>query len=429
MPVRPLCWQQAGRHVAPAATVAAMLRCCLPPRCCGTPHRFGDLRASCAATLEQLLELHHALAQQHPAAAASLAAAQAPQGGAGQQPVTASAAGRGAKRARPDAADADGDGDGEAGGQARGRYAGACATADAAWSAVEGVIDGLAGFRDASLDKWHRRTVLSSGTAALRGSSGLRALQQSISSQVRRRRRRHGLGATATRKHCRALLGGLLQPQQRASRHSLLSALCPAQVSSLMGDKAKLISRSQLLLSVAPRPLGQPPHAQQAAAADGEGADADGADCVAPDPSPSSAAAPPSRERDPETYDEGDHYGQLLKELLESGETSRAGSVLRGVLRPPARALPTAASLPHPNSPLLPARAPAAPGGAHLPAGQLAGARPAKRRRVVDRRASKGRKLRYAVMDKLVGFATPSELTAPPFADNLFANLFGDAAA
>ncbi|KAF8069648.1 bfr2 [Scenedesmus sp. PABB004] len=259
---------------------------------------YAGLVSSCQATLEQLLHLHHRLAQQHPAAAAALAAAP-------QQPAA------GAKRRRGAAALDDDAGGGEPGeGGGAGAFAGACGDADAAWAAVEGAIDGLAGFRDAALDKWHRRTVLSSGTAALRGSSGLRALQQSVS----------------------------------------------AQVGALMRDQRKLVARSQLPAQVAPRPLGQP---ARGAGADGAGADG---------------------ERDPETYDEGDFYQQLLKELLES-----------------------------------------APGGAP---GALAGARPAKRRKLVDRRASKGRKLRFEVMDKLVGFMAPVELAPPPFAEQLFGNLF-----
>lgn len=48
-----------------------------------------------------------------------------------------------------------------------------------------------------------------------------------------------------------------------------------------------------------------------------------------------------------------------------------------------------------------------------------------KRRKAVDRRASKGRKLRYHVHDKLVGFMAPLELEAPRYAAQLFSNLFG----
>lgn len=40
----------------------------------------------------------------------------------------------------------------------------------------------FAAFRDSSLDRWHRKTMLSAGNAAMR--SNLRALNQSVSQQV-----------------------------------------------------------------------------------------------------------------------------------------------------------------------------------------------------------------------------------------------------
>lgn len=52
-----------------------------------------------------------------------------------------------------------------------------------------------------------------------------------------------------------------------------------------------------------------------------------------------------------------------------------------------------------------------------------------KQRKAVDRRASKGRKLRYHVHEKLVNFMAPVELAAPQFAAQLFSNLFGGGAA
>lgn len=49
-----------------------------------------------------------------------------------------------------------------------------------------------------------------------------------------------------------------------------------------------------------------------------------------------------------------------------------------------------------------------------------------KNRRNVERRASKGRKLRYQVMEKLVHFMAPAERSEPPtMAAQLFSNLFG----
>ena len=49
----------------------------------------------------------------------------------------------------------------------------------------------------------------------------------------------------------------------------------------------------------------------------------------------------------------------------------------------------------------------------------------AKQRKAVDRRASKGRRLRYHVHEKLVNFLTPVDLQPPQFASQLMSNLFG----
>lgn len=48
-----------------------------------------------------------------------------------------------------------------------------------------------------------------------------------------------------------------------------------------------------------------------------------------------------------------------------------------------------------------------------------------KNRKIVDRRASKGRKIRYHVHDKLVNFMTPNDTDIPEYASRIFANLFG----
>jgi hypothetical protein len=48
-----------------------------------------------------------------------------------------------------------------------------------------------------------------------------------------------------------------------------------------------------------------------------------------------------------------------------------------------------------------------------------------KHRKQVDRRASKGRKLRYDVHEKLVNFVTPVEQNTGEYAITLFNNLFG----
>ena len=93
------------------------------------------------------------------------------------------------------------------------------------------------------------------------------------------------------------------------------------------------------------------------------------------------AARPAAAEYDHETYGDAEFYNQLLKEFLESKQ---------------------------------------------LDAGNLTAGRGPKRRKVVDRRASKGRKLRYNVHEKLVNFMVPvpHERTSAAV-DQLFSGLFG----
>lgn len=55
---------------------------------------------------------------------------------------------------------------------------------------------------------------------------------------------------------------------------------------------------------------------------------------------------------------------------------------------------------------------------------QVANPAVTKMRKRVDRRASKGRKIRYDIHEKLVNFMAPREMDLPSFASQLFANLF-----
>ena len=110
--------------------------------------------------------------------------------------------------------------------------------------------------------------------------------------------------------------------------------------------------------------------------------------CEVPAEAPAAVAAPAglgdatSAARDAESYDDAEFYAQLLKELLEASGGAAGG--------------------------------PAAP-------------RAPKQRKLVDRRASKGRRLRYAVVDKLVNFMVPVPLSLPPNAEQLLRRLFGAA--
>ena len=48
-----------------------------------------------------------------------------------------------------------------------------------------------------------------------------------------------------------------------------------------------------------------------------------------------------------------------------------------------------------------------------------------RKRKLVDRRASKGRKIRYTVVDKLVNFMVPEDSHTDDRVSSLFSNLFG----
>jgi protein AATF/BFR2 len=87
----------------------------------------------------------------------------------------------------------------------------------------------------------------------------------------------------------------------------------------------------------------------------------------------------PPREED--VYDDADFYSQLLRHLLDGAGPDALGAATRG-------------------------------GGS-------------KQRKAVDRRSSKGRKLRFAVMDKLVNYMVPVATSLPPVAEQLFSRLWG----
>jgi len=97
------------------------------------------------------------------------------------------------------------------------------------------------------------------------------------------------------------------------------------------------------------------------------------------EPAPAAGA---EGERDEGVYNDAQFYEELLKELLEAGGEAAGGGLARA-------------------------------------------ARGARVRKEVDRRASKGRKLRYTVLDKLVNFSVKVPLELPPMAEQLLSRLFG----
>ncbi|KAK4217255.1 hypothetical protein QBC37DRAFT_470859 [Rhypophila decipiens] len=97
-------------------------------------------------------------------------------------------------------------------------------------------------------------------------------------------------------------------------------------------------------------------------------------------------------EEDSQIYDDADFYQLLLKELVDQRSTDAA-----------------------------------APGGQHVATVRWAAIKEAKTRKVVDRKASKGRKLRYTVHEKLQNFMAPEDRRTweEHAVDRLFGALFG----
>jgi protein AATF/BFR2 len=87
---------------------------------------------------------------------------------------------------------------------------------------------------------------------------------------------------------------------------------------------------------------------------------------------------------DPELLDDSEFYQQLLKEFLETVDPTSSETAFYALKK-----LQT------------------------------------KKRKIVDRRASKSRKIRYNVHEKIVNFMAPQPMDLPPMAPKLFENLFG----
>ncbi|XP_059461289.1 uncharacterized protein LOC132190342 [Corylus avellana] len=183
---------------------------------------------------------------------------------------------------------------------------------DEDWSGVSQMHMRIASFRDKSIDKWQRKTQVTTGAAAIKGK--LQAFNQNISQQV----------AAYMRDPSRMVK----QMQVRRSTVGIFG-------SGLEGEGN----------------------------AGGEEVQADG---------------------DPELFDDSEFYQQLLKEFFETIDPASSETAFYALKR-----LQT------------------------------------KKRKIVDRRASKSRKIRYQVHEKIVNFMAPRPSELPPMAPKLFENLFG----
>lgn len=129
-------------------------------------------------------------------------------------------------------------------------------------------------------------------------------------------------------------------------------------------------------------------------------------------------------ERDPETYDDGEFYQTLLK-ARESGVGRLLCAAPKGSSLCPRRCRARVCRNPIITEPTLQEFIESGVAGSM---GGQAALRSQKKRKVVDRRASKGRKLRYHVQEKLVNFMTPVVLEHTAVAAQVFSNLFGSRA-
>ncbi|CAK9146197.1 unnamed protein product [Ilex paraguariensis] len=172
---------------------------------------------------------------------------------------------------------------------------------DEEWLQISQMHSRIAPFRNKAVDKWQRKTEVTTGAAAIK--SKLHAFNQSISEQV----------------------------------------------ANYMRDPSRMIKGMQ----------------QRSAAISIFGTD-------------------PNADGDPELLDDSEFHQQLLKEFFETFDATSSETAFYALKR-----LQT------------------------------------KKRKIVDRRASKSRKIRYNVHEKIVNFMAAQPVDIPPMAPKLFADLFG----
>ncbi|KAJ0466544.1 putative apoptosis-antagonizing transcription factor, AATF leucine zipper-containing [Helianthus annuus] len=180
---------------------------------------------------------------------------------------------------------------------------------DEEWFQISQMQSRIAPFRNISVDKWQRKTQVTSGAAGMKNK--FQAFNQNISDQV----------------------------------------------ASYMRDPSRMIKGMQQTRSVVPV-FGDVSNKDK-----DEAMNADG---------------------DPELLDDSEFYQQLLREFFETVDAGSSETAFYALKR-----LQT------------------------------------KKRKIVDRRASKSRKIRYHVHEKIVNFMAPEPMNIPPMAPKLFENLFG----
>ncbi|KAJ0970596.1 hypothetical protein J5N97_018555 [Dioscorea zingiberensis] len=236
---------------------------------------YSDLILSSKQTLNCMLELQEALVERNPSVIQDVESRK----GSGKDEVSSN--------------DIGGDGDED-------------------WLQIHKMHSRIASFRNISVDKWQRKTQVTTGAAAVKGK--LQAFNQNISEQV----------------------------------------------AGYMRDPSKMIKRMQLRASSV------------------------GVFGKVPEDSDGTSKEDTNMDGDPELVDDSEFYQQLLKEFLESCDPTSSEVAFYALRK-----------------------------------------MQAKKRKIVDRRASKSRKIRYNVHEKIVNFMAPVPMVLPSMAPKLFENLFG----
>ncbi|XP_051143747.1 uncharacterized protein LOC127260114 [Andrographis paniculata] len=184
---------------------------------------------------------------------------------------------------------------------------------DEEWLQISEMQSRMASFRNKSIDKWHRKTQVTTGRAAIKDK--LHAFNQSISEQV-----------SAYMRDPSKMIKGMQQNKSAVA------------VFGNVSDSTQNLKQEGALVNV-----------------------------------------------DPELLDDSEFYQQLLKEFFETIDPSSSELAFYATKRLQTK----------------------------------------KKRKLVDCGASKSRKIRYHVHEKIVNFMAPQPMKLPPAAPQLFENLFG----
>ncbi|KAJ3112231.1 hypothetical protein HDU96_004768 [Phlyctochytrium bullatum] len=160
------------------------------------------------------------------------------------------------------------------------------------------------------------------------------------------------------------------------------------QIANVLGDRDRLVKRTQLVRDGGVKPLGVLPKPKALEKADGDDEDEDVEEKALGKAKLDAQLA----QYDTEMFDDGDFYQQLLKELIESRMGDTDDPVILGMKFAELKKLQTK-----------------------------------KKKKVVDLRATKGRKLRFNTHEKILNFMAPEPRGSwhEEKVEELFASLFG----